>query len=242
MSQAGEMHEPNDLIEALTASTGALSRSVDELMPTQIAEPSALPSWSRGHVLTHLARNADGLRVLLLAARTGESLSMYASQEARDADIEAGGSRAPQVILADFTHTARSLAHEIAHLPPETWAAPVTFHTTAGLKTAPCIDVLDMRLREVEIHHADLDVGHDFAGTATATLHHLLTYAVDRLSDQGPRRIELTASDLDQTYVIRPNDSTSQVSTATAPASHLLRYATGRGHTTLDLPAAPEWG
>ncbi|MEV0474381.1 maleylpyruvate isomerase N-terminal domain-containing protein, partial [Streptomyces prunicolor] len=26
-----------------------------------VAEPSRLPGWSRGHVLAHLARNADAL-------------------------------------------------------------------------------------------------------------------------------------------------------------------------------------
>ena len=35
------------------------------------AAPSALPGWSRAHVLTHVARNADAMINLLTWARTG---------------------------------------------------------------------------------------------------------------------------------------------------------------------------
>src|SRR5256885_15091039 len=56
-------------------------------------EPSLLPGWTRGHVLTHVARNGDGLGNLLRWARTGTETPMYASREARRADIEAGAGR-----------------------------------------------------------------------------------------------------------------------------------------------------
>ncbi|WP_048821321.1 maleylpyruvate isomerase N-terminal domain-containing protein, partial [Streptomyces ipomoeae] len=38
-----------------------LSQAVDALPADAVAEPSALPGWTRGHLLTHLARNADAL-------------------------------------------------------------------------------------------------------------------------------------------------------------------------------------
>ena len=47
--------------------------------------PSLLPGWSRGHVVTHLARNADGLCRLLHGAETDQPKYMYASRE-RDVD------------------------------------------------------------------------------------------------------------------------------------------------------------
>jgi maleylpyruvate isomerase len=36
-----------------------------------ILADSGLPGWTRGHLLTHVARNADALRNLLTWARTG---------------------------------------------------------------------------------------------------------------------------------------------------------------------------
>src|SRR3954447_4063020 len=55
--------------------------------------PSRLPEWSRGHVATHVARQADGLVRLTEWARTGRRQDMYASAEQRSADIEAGSVR-----------------------------------------------------------------------------------------------------------------------------------------------------
>ena len=37
--------------------------------------PSRLPDWTRGHVATHLARNADAIRRLVEWARTGPPLA-----------------------------------------------------------------------------------------------------------------------------------------------------------------------
>ena len=40
-------------------------------------EPSLLPGWTRGHVLTHLARNADSQRHVLEAAVRGAPAERY---------------------------------------------------------------------------------------------------------------------------------------------------------------------
>lgn len=70
---------------------------VAEAMPAAaFGEPSALPGWTRAHLLTHLARNADGLGNLLTWAETGVERSMYGPGNARDDDIEAGSGRAPR--------------------------------------------------------------------------------------------------------------------------------------------------
>ena len=79
-----------DLLRLVGEATERLGATVHALDTDALFEPSGLASWSRAHVLTHLARNADGLRSLLLAARTGEALRMYASPETRDADNRGG--------------------------------------------------------------------------------------------------------------------------------------------------------
>ena len=81
---------------------GLLDRMGDEAF----AAPSALPGWSRAHVLSHVARNADAMMNLLYWARTGEETPAYVSREARDADIAAGARRPPAAIREDVVSTS----------------------------------------------------------------------------------------------------------------------------------------
>ncbi|HEX2301338.1 MAG TPA: maleylpyruvate isomerase N-terminal domain-containing protein, partial [Pseudonocardiaceae bacterium] len=76
----------------------------------ELSGPSRLPGWTRGHVVTHLARNAEGLTRLLTWARTGVETPMYPSREARAADIEAGAGRPPAEQLDDLCRTAAAFA------------------------------------------------------------------------------------------------------------------------------------
>ena len=53
-------------IDAVREATRRLEAAVDEAIDTggsnTMAAPSRLPDWTIGHVVSHLARNADGLR------------------------------------------------------------------------------------------------------------------------------------------------------------------------------------
>src|ERR1700728_1987632 len=82
-------------------STGRLLAGTAAITDARAREPSSLPGWSRGHLLTHLARNADGLRNLLIWARTGVVTPQYPSVEARDEEIEAGAGRPARELAAD---------------------------------------------------------------------------------------------------------------------------------------------
>ena len=137
--------------------TDRLLASAGALTDTGVREPSLLPGWTRGHVLTHIARNADGLGNLLRWARTGITTPMYASRETRQADIEAGAGRSAADLAADVQATAIAFAAEAASLPDEAWTAQVQGLTGPPI---PGRGVLDWRLRELEIHHVDLAVGY----------------------------------------------------------------------------------
>ena len=63
--------DPDSLRQRVEEATAPLAVAAAVLSDSQAREPSLLPGWSRGHLLTHLARNADGLRNLLVWARTG---------------------------------------------------------------------------------------------------------------------------------------------------------------------------
>jgi maleylpyruvate isomerase len=151
------MNEVSHSLDRLAAATGRLLATATALSDAQVREASLLPGWTRGHVLTHLARNADGMVNLLRWARTGTETPMYASAESRSADIEAGAGRPAAALAADVRDTAATLAAEAAAMPDEAWTAQVrALHGPPF----PAYGVLDRRLSEVEIHHVDLAAGY----------------------------------------------------------------------------------
>jgi maleylpyruvate isomerase len=151
------MNEVSHSLDRLAMATGRLLTTATALSDAQMRDPSLLPGWTRGHVLTHIARNADGLANLLRWARTGTKIPMYASAESRSADIEAGSGRPAASLAADVRESAAAFAAEAAALPDEAWAEQVrALHGPAF----PAMRVLEHRLSEVEIHHVDLAAGY----------------------------------------------------------------------------------
>ncbi|RKE21660.1 maleylpyruvate isomerase family mycothiol-dependent enzyme [Streptomyces sp. TLI_171] len=144
-------------LRATAESTDLLLHTLGELKPAEVFEPSGLPGWTRGHVLTHLARNADSLVNLLTAARTGEDIPQYASPEARDADIEAGAGRPLAEQVADLRDSQQRFLDAAALLAPEHWGASVK-HRAGYLFPAWQLPV--KRLAELEYHHVDLNAGY----------------------------------------------------------------------------------
>jgi maleylpyruvate isomerase len=151
------MSEASHSLDRIAAATERLLATAGTLTDAQVREPSPLPGWSRGHVLTHIARNADGLGNLLRWARTGTEIPMYASADARSADIEAGAGRPAADMAADVRESAAAFAAEAVRITADAWNAKV--RALFG-EPFPAHRVLNRRLTEVEIHHVDLAAGY----------------------------------------------------------------------------------
>ncbi|MEU6234526.1 maleylpyruvate isomerase family mycothiol-dependent enzyme [Kitasatospora sp. NPDC047058] len=147
----------DERLRLVAAGTGHLLHTVAELKPEALAEPSALPGWTRGHVLAHLARNADSLVNLLNGARTGTDIPQYAGNEARDQGIEDGAGRPLDVQLDDLRDSDGRFTSAAALLPAGAWTAEVRHRTGY---TFPACDIPWKRLMEIEYHHVDLDAGY----------------------------------------------------------------------------------
>ena len=80
----------NDVREATARLQSAIDGAIAATGAETMAGRSRLPDWTIGHVVSHLARNADGLRRVLVAAEAGQQVQPYDSPEARVNDIEAG--------------------------------------------------------------------------------------------------------------------------------------------------------
>jgi maleylpyruvate isomerase len=130
--------------------TDRLLTAAAKLDNASTAEPSRLPGWTRGHVLAHLARNADAL------VNVFEGRPMYVDGEARDSDIERDAPRPLDVQLADLRDSAARFQ--------ETGAAPADWSRTVELRngvTDSAARVPFRRWIEVELHHVDLGIGYE---------------------------------------------------------------------------------
>ena len=177
---------------------GLMSRMGEEAF----AAPSLLPGWTRAHVLSHVARNADAMINLLRWAKTGVETPAYPSREQRDADIEAGAARTPDEIRADVLDSSDRLADAARAMTAEAWKAPV--RTVQGLEV-PASGVLWGRAREVWIHAVDLDVGASFADLPEPMLFRLIEDAAPMIGKRpGCPRMVLSDVDRDRSWELGP--------------------------------------
>lgn len=147
--------------------TEVLLEHARSLADSDLAQPSGLGGWTRGHLLAHVSLNASALINLLTWARTGVVTPMYPSREARSADIEANSTQPMTALLTGIEVTARRLDEAVATLPPVAWTAEIR---TASGRAAPATVVPWMRVREVWVHTVDLEVGYGFADIPAAVL------------------------------------------------------------------------
>ena len=255
----------------LGESTDRLLATADALTDAQAAALSRLPGWTRGHVLTHLARNADGFRNLLTWAGTGNETPMYPSEEARARDVEEGAGRSAAKIAADVQVSAAALAAAAQGLPAPAWDALVA---RRGVRF-PAREIPSRRLAELEIHHVDLDAGYrpadwpasfvaanlvrvarDFAGRADAPACLARLDGLDAVYPIGPVAPDPAGPDpalLDPALLdpastgLGRTDRASQV-TVSGPPAALLAWLIGRGNgaglevTGADaVPVLPPW-
>jgi maleylpyruvate isomerase len=207
--------------------------------------PSALPDWTRGHVVSHLARNADGLLNLLIWARTGVEHPMYASRADRDADINEGAQRMRQVQQEDLGAACDRFAGAAERLSDSAWAASVGPHRHGRELTA--YEVPWLRLVEVLVHLVDLNVGVDFdqaaalAGEHTGTVFDYVLRGYAGRSDVPSVRLDITLpSGEARSWTL--GDVAER--TVGGSAGSMLAWLTGRtaGEGLVgDVPALPAW-
>lgn len=137
--------------------TRRLLAGLAELSDADVRRLSLCPGWTVGHVLTHIARNADALRRSVAGARRGEVVAPYQSRQVRDADIEAGAARPMAELRADISATAQALDDAWSSLDAAAWDRDMP-HPRFG--PLPIRQTPQLRWAEVEIHRVDLAGGY----------------------------------------------------------------------------------
>lgn len=228
----------------VTAATDRLVATALTFDDAALVRPSSCPGWTRGHVLAHVARNADGLTNLLTWARTDQERLMYPSAESRSADIEAGAARPAADLVHDLRTSADRFAKAVMEMPEDGWERQVRTGAGGAGEQIPGRRILWLRLRELELHHVDLDAGYlpaDWPGP-------FVNRALDETVRSFARRDDVPPVTVDVEGGLTEHLGTAGGVRVTGSAAAVLAWLTGRseGH---DLrveppgrpPALPAW-
>jgi maleylpyruvate isomerase len=227
-----------DNLELLAHETALLVRTASGLDDQSIRAPSLCEGWTRAHVLSHLARNADGLGNLVSWAVTGTPAAMYQSPQSRDADITAGSTRGAQEILIDLTESAARFASAATGLagPPE--------HAEVEMRTGRRVlggRIPTLRLMEVVFHHVDLNAGYTFADADPGFVRRAIGNAVGRMESSVQQPDVLLRSDSGDTWSL--GEGAQEVTGTNAALLLWLARGDETGVSSRDgLPELPAWG
>ncbi|GIE85010.1 maleylpyruvate isomerase family mycothiol-dependent enzyme [Actinoplanes regularis] len=224
--------DPLVLMTDVEQATEALLRTAEGLDDSVIGEPSALPGWTVGHVLTHVARNADAYTNLLTWARTGVETPPYASVEARTAGIEAGAGRPLAEQIADLRAAHERFADAAAAMPATAW----TFRFPAVVPSAAVVPWA--RLREVEVHHVDLGRGYTPVDWSDAFALRLLREIAGDLPASAPAMV-LHPAGVDHPLVIGSPSGAAEAPAIGGPTRSIAAWLAGRADGA-DLTVSPD--
>jgi len=228
----------SDNLVLLAHETGLLIRTAAALDDQTIRAASLCEGWTRAHVLSHIARNADALGNLVSWAITGTPRAMYDSPGARDADIAAGSTRGAMEIFTDLEDSAARFAALASGLDSESIRVEVEMR---GGRIVLGGQLPTLRLMEVVFHHVDLSAGYTFADADPGFVRRAITIAIERFRAGGVAPSITLRSDEGGIWSI--GDGAQQVTGSNAAL--LLWLARGEPDgvsSQSSLPGLPSWG
>jgi maleylpyruvate isomerase len=232
-------------LPALDETVHATTRYLDALTvldDESVRRPSVLPGWTRAHVITHLCRNADAMAHALTGAQSGEDAWLYASQQSRNAEVEAGAGRSAEELREDAAASWGRLMEAANELHVSRYDVPVS--RLPGDPGFPARGLFGMRRTEVEVHHADLDVGYspaDWPADFSAGLIERRQGELAGQPDGGPSMV-LSATDVEGLWKFGPGAGPEIHGTA----GELAWWLVGRSGANLtcssgELPVLGRW-
>jgi maleylpyruvate isomerase len=229
--------DPAAALESLRASTTSLLAWLAgvEWSAADVAAPSLCTGWTRGHVLTHIARNADGIALTLAGALRGEIVERYPDGwDARNAAIDAGAGRPFAELAADVRDSAERLDATLREVEA---AGGWDLETEHG---HPAGDWPFTRLKEVEIHRVDLAAGYSPERWPPAMVRALLEREAARLPERCPDPLIVTVEGptlLDRRWRVGEGEPVE----VRGPDWAVLAWLVGRPAVVADvLTATPE--
>jgi maleylpyruvate isomerase len=225
----------NPYVERIALATDKLLATAGSVDDVAAAGPSLLPDWDRSMVLTHLAANADGIRRAVEAAAKGEVGEVYpGGRPARNAEIEAGRARPARELEERLRRACEQLAAALESASDGIWEATAV-HPSGEVRIGPGLVVA--RLREVEVHHVDLDYGYEPRDWPFGWVLEEMDRAMIDLPSRLPpgMAVVLTAGDAGQHWVAGSGDGVEIVGTT----NDLFAWVTGRSQSVGEQECPP---
>jgi len=228
------------LEETIDATTRYLA-AVDELDDEAMRAPSLLSGWTRGHVVTHLARHADAFSHALHGVLNDENAWMYSSQDDRNAAIENGAGRSAADLWEDSAASWGRLLQTFNELHPRHLDLTIS-RVPGGEPFLPVREMPERRRTEVEVHHADLGIGYTPADWPVAFAVSVIGRRQDELGLDGPSMV-LSSTDVDGLWKLGAGQGPEIKGAAGDLAWWLLGRGDGAGlvSSTAELPQLGKW-
>jgi maleylpyruvate isomerase len=206
-------------LDTLAQSADRFLGAVRTLADDDVLRASALPGWTRAHLLSHVAQAADSRTGMLRAARAGVAGEQYPSEQARADAIEAGARRTAAVIRADVDRAVEECLAAMREHPAGLWDAPAIWLRGGR---GPIRGVVASLRSELEYHHVDLAAGYapdDWPAEFVASELRRVTAFMDHRADAPP--VTLIAAAAVRVGTMPPVD-------VTGPPTAILAWLSGR--------------
>jgi maleylpyruvate isomerase len=239
---ANHTDDDSGTVGPISAATALVITSAEALDDTALRADSLCPGWSRAHVLTHLARNADALTNLLEWAATGHEHVMYASAESRASDIEDGAQRSAEDLVDDLRTSAGRFDARVSDMPDDGWLREVRMGPGGRGRTIPGRRILWERLQELEVHHVDLACGYSPAQWSPQFVERALSETVRGFQKREDAPVVTLVHGGRTEHIGEPGGPT-----VSGPSAAVLAWLTGRSDGSDlsvhggDLPPLPSW-
>lgn len=179
---------PAALLTELAEGQTRLRALLTGLTEDAVRAPSALPGWTRGHVLTHLEGVGLALARQARYALRGRLIEVYDGGRAgRAAAIEAGCGRSAPQLTAALGDALDEVEASWSAVGPEDWQRPVRY------RDGTLLDAGLAWWRELEIHSADALLGRTPADWPRSFCAYVIDFLAARVPDDV--RLTLTATD-----------------------------------------------
>ena len=167
-------------IESIERTHDRLRSTLEGLTDEQVRAASALPGWTRGHVLAHLAGFAAAAERQVLRAVEGTDPGEFydGGRAGRDAAIEAGAAASAAEHVTRVRNAMDRMEGLLDLLDEDQLRLPTAFK--GGL---PVEAVVMAWWREFSIHLTDLDLGAQHTLWGPELREHLVGYLAARVLD-----------------------------------------------------------
>jgi maleylpyruvate isomerase len=146
-------------IDACKSSHRRILQDLATLTDADFKAPSLLPRWTRGHVVTHLANKTRTLVWLYNGPAAGEVRRQFPVGHDHDAAADQGADRSASALREDLAQSFEAVETTWDNLASEHWAGEGI--VTPGIRTMA--DIVSRHLRDLEVHHVDLNIGYTIA-------------------------------------------------------------------------------